>query len=246
MINLAKKEDTARLIGLWKDSFDDEAFAVKFYDGCIDYKNIFVYRNNENKIVAVLHLIPCCYIKGSEKMDGAYLYALSTDKEYRKKGIMGRLIERAIYEGQSRDYDFLYLIPADETLYEYYNRYGFDVIEDSYDVCGDCFTMEDVSLDMVKELAQKQYRFSNINLCFEHMITSYVIDEIESEDTKKFAKILIDGIEEGFIITCREKTYYGCNKDIFRTIWKNNNQKNGAILYLKDNVIESITGLIPY
>jgi len=57
----------------------------------------------------------------------AYIYAVATSKEYRKKGIAGALIEQAIDKCRKEGFNFVCLIPSDNHLREWYKKYGFTV-----------------------------------------------------------------------------------------------------------------------
>lgn len=57
----------------------------------------------------------------------AYIYAVATSKEYRKKGIAGALIEQAIDKCRKEGFSFVCLIPSDDHLREWYKKYGFTV-----------------------------------------------------------------------------------------------------------------------
>ncbi len=69
------------------------------------------------KIVSMLFLVDC-EIEGEW---GKYVYAVSTAEGYRKQGLASELLDRAKEETET----FLCLIPANESLKEYYSKRGF-------------------------------------------------------------------------------------------------------------------------
>lgn len=92
------------------DAFFENAF---FPDGCF-------YESVDGKAVSALYLLPVTL--GDEK--GFYLYAAATLPEHRGRGLMGRLIKEALAYAKAKA-DFVYLCPAEFSLYDYYRRFGF-------------------------------------------------------------------------------------------------------------------------
>lgn len=110
---------------LWKNVFGDE-------DGYIDlffksqYKKSFTFAQfDKNKIICALYLLKCRINLNGEIYNGLYLYAAATDMSYRKKGLMGKLINEAEQFAKNIGYDFVSLVPANEYLYTYYKKFGF-------------------------------------------------------------------------------------------------------------------------
>ncbi len=102
-------------VNLHIETFDGEthtsadALVSRFIPKCY-------YRYKDKKIVSQLFLI-----EGELSGDTVgYIYAAATDKEYRGKGYMAELINRAKIK-----YPRLALRPAQDSLYEYYERFGF-------------------------------------------------------------------------------------------------------------------------
>lgn len=125
MEKITGTKDICMLKKLWEDAFGEVEYADAFYSKCFDDIDVFVIRDNE-KIMSVLHFVPCVYDNGTVVQNGVYFYALSTDVGYRNRGFMNRLIKEAIEEAKRRDYGFVFLIPAQRSLYEYYIRLGFE------------------------------------------------------------------------------------------------------------------------
>lgn len=136
MISLAHNDEYGYLKELWKQAFGPEG-ADEFYEavsghnqGAVNPKDkikVFVYKIN-SEIVAMLHYIPCCYRMAGNLYNGAYLYAITTKKEYRGRNICGRLLEYVRNEAVSDGCSFIFLIPADEGLYGYYKKFGYEEI----------------------------------------------------------------------------------------------------------------------
>lgn len=56
-------------------------------------------------------------------LNGKYIYAVSTLQEFRGNGIASSLIETA----KKYMHDFLWLIPAEKSLIDYYKKFGFQI-----------------------------------------------------------------------------------------------------------------------
>lgn len=111
---------TEDLQSLWETVFGDSRsvtqafFADAFFpDGCF-------YAEADGKAVAALYLLPV----NTGNLNGFYLYAAATLPAWRGQGIMGNLIREALTFAKGCS-DFVYLCPAEDSLYAYYERFGF-------------------------------------------------------------------------------------------------------------------------
>ncbi len=108
--------DKNQIINLWKNVFGDDEDYIKFFlNGCKNKLCLGYFVDNE--LVSMIFLIDCKY--GS--YIGKYVYAVATDKKYRNKGYASLLIN----EAKKNMNDFLWLIPAEESLFDYYSKLGF-------------------------------------------------------------------------------------------------------------------------
>lgn len=116
MIKIVTSKDD--IISLWHDVFgDDEKYIVYFLDNCKNKICLGYYM--KQCLVSMIFLIECNYCG----CKGQYLYAVATDKNFRNRGYASRLIEQA----KKQMYDFLWLIPANEKLFDYYAKQGFKI-----------------------------------------------------------------------------------------------------------------------
>lgn len=98
------------------------------------YPSLMGDGDNPQRPVAMLYATPCCFGDDASQrpLTGVYLSGLATEISHRRHGIMAMLIEEFIAEcksgGVSTPFDrpdFLFLIPADNHLRRYYERFGF-------------------------------------------------------------------------------------------------------------------------
>ncbi len=114
------KEYRADIISLWSKCFGDSKEYIEFFlDNCPDYKTLG-YFNNSN-LISMLFLLQgeVCSFKCK------YLYAACTDENFRKQGIMEKLIRFAERYCKDKYLDGIFLVPASEQLYSYYSKFGF-------------------------------------------------------------------------------------------------------------------------
>lgn len=119
MAKIAFTTDLDKIKSLWLQVFteDSDESVYYFYNNCKHKKCLGAFV--EDQLVSMLFLIDCSYC-GKK---GAYIYAVCTLPEYRRKGISSSLIEYS----KLLDYDFLWLIPANESLFNFYSGFGFEI-----------------------------------------------------------------------------------------------------------------------
>lgn len=116
-----KNIDKSSVIELWQECFgDSEEYITFFLDTCPHYACIG-YFNDADKLISMLFLLD-----GSlNNQKCMYLYAACTSLNFRKQGIMEKLIEFSktyVYECGASG---IFLVPANEKLYSYYSKFGF-------------------------------------------------------------------------------------------------------------------------
>ncbi len=110
---------------LWNQSFDDgEAFTQLYFDSrYADDRNIFIEENN--KIVSALQMIPYPMSYYGETLSTSYISGACTAPNRRGEGLMTQLLEDTLKEMHKNDVQIATLIPAEDSLADYYNRFGF-------------------------------------------------------------------------------------------------------------------------
>lgn len=117
----ADKNYISQLKNLWLECFDDTEQAVDlFFNENWCQMRAFCAKDND-KVVSALYLIDTA-LNGHK---AHYLCGASTKSDYRKKGIMAKLIDFAL-EAAKHDGDiFSVLMPANLSLYNYYAKLGY-------------------------------------------------------------------------------------------------------------------------
>ena len=122
---IPNKENTESLIKLWSDVFGDEREYIELlFPYGKSVCDIFAEFDG-GEIVSALYLLDCSLSFGGVEYNGKYLYAAATDEKYRGKGFMASLINEAKGYCKSAGLDYISLVPANEGLYNYYEKFGF-------------------------------------------------------------------------------------------------------------------------
>lgn len=119
MIELATKNDIPELSRMWQGIFEEDKEVCGLF-----FKDIFPTApviKNGGKIVSALFLLPCSF--GS--FNGASVYCAMTKSEERGKGYMKKLLDFSYNYIKEKKLDFLFLVPAEKSLFGYYGKCGF-------------------------------------------------------------------------------------------------------------------------
>ncbi len=120
---------------LWKDTFGDPYEYIRMvFDTYFIEENVETVEDEEGRLISSLLGVPYrffhCGVEtscGSHDgyMKGMYLCGLATVQDMRRKGLMKKLMRRFEERAAGNDYDFSFLIPADERLRNYYSSMGY-------------------------------------------------------------------------------------------------------------------------
>lgn len=122
-----KNEYKSSLIELWHRVFGDSydfielIFKEEYEDSILCFAEL-----DGDRAVSAFYLIRNTLKFEKGLYDGYYLYAAATLPEYRKSGIMSRLIREAQGYCKEKNVDFISLVPSEESLYGYYSRFAFE------------------------------------------------------------------------------------------------------------------------
>lgn len=121
MVEFACKNDRNRLCALWQSVFlEDEKVTSMFFENVAENVIIPVIKS-QSDIVSALFLIDCSI--GGYK--GKCVYCAMTAYSHRGKGYMRELLDFSYNYCQQNGFDFLILIPAEKSLFDYYRKVGF-------------------------------------------------------------------------------------------------------------------------
>ncbi|MBD5289077.1 MAG: GNAT family N-acetyltransferase [Bacteroides sp.] len=124
------------LRNLWKDTFGDSDRYLDLIFNNLYEESFSLISDASGHIItageaaAGLLGIPYNYVDTASgtTFRGLYLCGLATRPNYRRRGIMQRLLEVIERIAASDSFDFLFLIPADSHLRKYYEKEGFQSV----------------------------------------------------------------------------------------------------------------------
>ena len=148
MITFADINDREELTNMWCTVFDeDREVADAFFDRI--FPDCFAPTVSvDGKIVSALFLLPCKL----GNFSGLCVYAAMTDKTFRGNGFMRKLLDFSDKFRKNRKLDFLFLVPAKKSLFEYYGKCRFVPIGIKQTVC----------------ISDKLGDFDNVTSCSSH------------------------------------------------------------------------------
>ncbi|SET58877.1 GNAT family N-acetyltransferase [[Clostridium] polysaccharolyticum] len=131
MITNATKAMVPAMKEMWAVNFGDSDEYISFFfenhlklDEKGMYQNQFVYQLN-GQPVSMLSVLEAQLDNGQHKQEFWYIYAVVTAKEHRRKGYAGKVLLHVIELAKKKEIA-VGLVPADEGLYRYYGKFGFE------------------------------------------------------------------------------------------------------------------------
>lgn len=128
MFEYSRNVDECRdaLMRMWKDVFhDSKEYISLFFDSYFNRDNCRVVMER-GTVISMMFAVPYKFnVYGEKYVNGLYLCGLATDKKYRGRGIMRRMIEDVNRYAGHNGYEFTFLIPAGDSLRRYYGMTGY-------------------------------------------------------------------------------------------------------------------------
>ena len=117
--------DLPQLKALWALGFGDTEQEIEAFFA-ISYPTATGFCAEEDgKVIAAAYALPQELAWGEKSCRSAYLYAVTTHPDFRRRGICAKLLAYAEKELKKRYFDCLTLVPATDALRTYYETLGF-------------------------------------------------------------------------------------------------------------------------
>ena len=117
-----RSEEEAPLRALFTEAFGDEGFTGLFFrTGYAPARCLAAF---DGALLAALHWFDCSL----EGRKAAYIYGIAAFESCRGLGIGSGLIRAALEELKKRGYEAVFLVPAEPSLFGYYERFGFRAV----------------------------------------------------------------------------------------------------------------------
>ena len=121
MITFADRNDKTQLEKMWQSIFLEEPQVVEiFFENVFD-STVTPVIKIDDEIVSSLFLLDCKI--GDYK--GKCVYCAMTKYAHRGKGYMKKLLDFSYNYCKENSFDFLFLVPAEKSLFDYYENCGF-------------------------------------------------------------------------------------------------------------------------
>lgn len=110
---------------LWKlcfhdsDAFTDLYFRLRYDD------EVNLYLETDGKVTAALQILPYPMTFHQRKLNMGYISGACTHPDFRNKGLMGQLLQKALVKMAQESKTLTTLIPAEPWLFDYYARFGY-------------------------------------------------------------------------------------------------------------------------
>lgn len=118
------------MMELWKNTFHDSNRYIKLvFDTYFTLENAFTIYHGEDLVAALLcieyNFQAISKYGDNKSFKGMYLCGLATHPDFRRQGIMGKLMVDAEKYAKEKGCHMTFLIPADSHLREYYEKKGY-------------------------------------------------------------------------------------------------------------------------
>lgn len=110
---------------LWKLVFKDTEPFINLYFNKVFQHDYNVVCQLEKKVVAALQTLPYTLLYHQKEVPVGYVSGVSTHPDYREQGIGDNLMQQAHINMYYKNMAFALLIPAEEWLYNWYERCGY-------------------------------------------------------------------------------------------------------------------------
>lgn len=124
-----------QIMDLWRLCFEDsEDFIQAFFTHIYQEKNVITIEENGG-VISSLQLLPYSIHYHGKEIPAAYLYGVCTHPNYRKRGLMAKLLKKSFQEMERRGMELTFLLPAHDWLFDCYRKYGYTEIFDYEPFC---------------------------------------------------------------------------------------------------------------
>lgn len=186
MIRLSVNNDREGIISLWQEAFGDSKDEINVFLKNKYFPDDTLIYEIDGEIASMLFLLDGDMCIEGKDYPSYYLYAACTAKKHRGKGLMAALLEFAKEISGARNKYFICLMPAEKSLFNFYERFGYKSLfkyklltVDREEIESDCdFSISDeeniiVNFFEIRKRAFEKFDYFKwdskaINFAFEH------------------------------------------------------------------------------
>ena len=134
MIEFATIKDKKELSSLWQITFLEDSQVIENFFETVFPTVVTPNIKIDGEIASALFLLPCKI----GNYNGKCVYCAMTKYAHRGKGYMKQLLDFSYDYCKENNLDFLFLVPAESSLFDYYAKCGFHKFGISR-----CYTLKD-------------------------------------------------------------------------------------------------------
>ncbi len=120
MVRHAQARDTEQLQELWSECFPDDLDFRTFFFKKLYNPEYAMVCTLDDTVCAMLHAFPCVFNTKRGILRAKYIYGVGTGIKSRGIGAASKLLKSV-----ENDCDFLFLIPQNEGLFDFYRKNGY-------------------------------------------------------------------------------------------------------------------------
>lgn len=113
---------------LWRICFDDSDGFIDLYFRLRYRNDINVYKTQDGHIVSALQMIPYPITFYKSEINSSYISGACTHPDYRRKGMMQKLLVKSFKKMYRQNVEVSTLIPANKELFDYYRSLGYNSV----------------------------------------------------------------------------------------------------------------------
>lgn len=125
-IRCATEDDLPQMMYIWRTVFGDSDAYIRFFFEERHALSDALLLTVQGEVISQLFLLPAQVRCGMQSFSVFYLFAAATLPSHRGCGYMGELIRAAQQKCRSQGIDGIVLLPAEDSLYDYYERFDFE------------------------------------------------------------------------------------------------------------------------
>lgn len=180
---------------LWNLCFEEEETFTELYFERRYNEDVNIFIEENGQVISALQMLPYPMTFHQHIVDTAYISGACTHPDYRNKGVMKQLLSKAFAKMLERGIPISTLIPASDSLFDYYDRMGFtptfNYTESVY-LTKNLINQSNLTIKEVKHVEPAIYEFFNSKMierdcCIQH--TAKDIEVLEAANQLEEGKI---------------------------------------------------------
>jgi len=126
MISFGEDKYKPTLKAIWKLCFpmDTDSFIDFYFDEIYKNEETLVYLEN-GKPASAFQIIPYSLKNGTEIFQAGYISGAMTHPDFRRKGLMKKILLASFDIMRERGFDYSFLIPQETWLFDFYEKFGY-------------------------------------------------------------------------------------------------------------------------